>query len=129
MQRKRAYISFDYDHDNNLKTLLVGQARNPDSPFEIVDMSIKEVISEGWKNNARRRIRSCDVVIVICGKFTNLASGVSAEVQIAQEENVPYFLLAGYPDGQNVKPIAAYPSDKVYGWTWKNLHLLIGGCR
>lgn len=49
MQRKRAYISFDYDHDNDLKTLLVGQARNPDSPFEIVDMSIKEVISEGWK--------------------------------------------------------------------------------
>lgn len=129
MQRKRAYISFDYDHDNDLKTLLVGQARNPDSPFEIVDMSIKEVISEGWKKSARRRIKSCDVVIVICGKYTNLASGVSAEVRIAQEENVPYFLLAGYSDVEIIKPTAAYPSDKIYKWTWKNLHLLIGGYR
>lgn len=38
MLKKRAFISFDYDNDSDLKTLLVGQARNPDSPFEIVDM-------------------------------------------------------------------------------------------
>ena len=129
MKRARAYISFDYDNDSELKTLLVGQARNSDSPFEIVDMSIKEVISEGWKKQARKRIKSCDVVIVICGKHTNLAGGVSAEVKIAQEENVPYFLLAGYSDGENVKPTSAYPSDKIYKWTWSNLRLLIGGKR
>ena len=129
MQKKRAYVSFDYDHDSELKTLLVGQAKNPNSPFEIIDMSIKEVISEGWKNSARKRIRSCDVVIVICGHYTNLASGVSAEVRIAQEENIPYFLLAGYSEGGNVKPVAAYPSDKMYKWTWDNLKLLIGGKR
>ena len=81
MKKARAYISFDYDNDSELKTLLVGQARNSDSPFEIVDMSIKEVISEGWKKQARKRIKSCDVVIVICGKHTNLAGGVSAEVR------------------------------------------------
>lgn len=41
MNKKRVFISFDYDHDESLKNLLVGQARNPDSPFCITDMSIK----------------------------------------------------------------------------------------
>ena len=99
MAKKRAFISFDYDNDVDLKALLVGQARNPDSPFEIVDMSIKETIESNWKENARRRIKGCDVVIVICGRYTNFATGVSAEVKIAQEENVPSpwtgFLISG----------------------------------
>ncbi len=43
--KKRTFISFDYDHDHDIKECLVGQARNPDSPFEITDMSIKEPIS------------------------------------------------------------------------------------
>lgn len=76
MLKKRAFISFDYDNDSDLKTLLVGQARNPDSPFEIVDMSIKETIATNWKDNARRRIKGCDVVIVLCGEYTRLATGV-----------------------------------------------------
>ena len=51
MEKKRAFVSFDYDNDVDLKVLLVGQARNPDSPFEIVDMSIKETIESNWKEN------------------------------------------------------------------------------
>ena len=129
MRKRRAYISFDFDHDNDLKTLLIGQARNPASPFDIIDMSIKEVITENWKANARRRIKSCDVVIVICGEYTNLAVGVSAELEIAQEESIPYFLLAGRPDSQVLKPLAAHSSDKIYNWTWDNLDLLIRGYR
>lgn len=129
MKKSRAYISFDFDHDSDLKMLLVGQSKNTNSPFEIVDMSIKEVISENWKANARRRIKSCDVVIVICGKYTNTASGVSAELKIAQEENIPYFLLSGRSNEINVKPLAALPSDKIYKWTWDNLQLLISGRR
>lgn len=129
MAKKRAFISFDYDHDSDLKTLLVGQAKNSDSPFEIIDMSIKEAISKDWKDKARSRIKGCDVVIVICGKNTNSASGVSAELKIAQEEKIPYFLLWGRSEGTCVKPNAAKDSDKIYNWTWDNLKLLIGGAR
>lgn len=129
MAKKRTFISFDYDHDLSLKNLLVGQAKNSDSPFEITDMSIKESISEEWKVNARRRIKGCDVVIVICGKETDTATGVSAELKIAQEEGIPYFLLQGYSDYRCVKPAAAKNSDKIYEWTWDNLKLLIGGAR
>lgn len=129
MNKKRVFISFDYDHDDSLKNLLVGQARNPDSPFCITDMSIKETITIDWKENARRRIKGCDVVIVICGTNTDTATGVSAELKLAQEEGVDYFLLCGYSNRICVKPKSARCSDKMYNWKWDNLKMLIGGAR
>lgn len=129
MALKKAFISFDYDHDDSCKHALVGQAKNPETPFSLADWSIKEEISEDWKKKARTRIKACDVVIVLCGEHTNTATGVSAEVKIAQEEGVPYFLLACYSDKTCVKPKAALPSDKIYNWTWHNVKLLIQGKR
>ena len=35
MAKKRSFISFDYDHDSDLKNLLVGQAKNSDSPSSL----------------------------------------------------------------------------------------------
>lgn len=129
MSKKRTFISFDYDNDSDLKTLLVGQARNEDSPFEITDMSIKEAIDNDWKAKARTRIKGCDVVAVICGKYTDEATGVSAEISIAQEEGIPYFLLNGRANEICKKPKAAKTSDKIYNWTWNNLKVLINGGR
>jgi hypothetical protein len=129
MTKKRVFISFDYDYDLDLKNLLVGQSKNSDTPFEIADFSIKEAISEDWKKKARTRIKGCDVVAAICGLHTNTATGVSAEVKIAQEEGVDYFLLWGRKDKPCKKPTAAKSSDKIYKWTWDNLKALIGGAR
>lgn len=129
MVKKRAFISFDYDHDLDLKNLLVGQARNEESPFEIADFSIKEPLSGDWKAKARTRIKGCAVVIVICGQYTHSASGVSAELKIAQEESVSYFLLKGRSDKTCTKPTSAKSGDKIYRWTWDNLKALIGGSR
>ena len=129
MAKMRTFISFDYDHDSDLKNLLVGQAENDDSPFSITDMSIKETITKKWKDNARRRIKGCDVVIVICGEHTNTASGVSTELEIAQEEEIPYFLLYGRTTKKCIKPKGAKSTDKIYRWTWDNLKKLINGDR
>ena len=49
------FISFDYDHDSDIKGALVAQAKNDDSPFEIFDMSIKEAIDSNWKEYARKK--------------------------------------------------------------------------
>lgn len=127
--KKRAFISFDYDHDEELKQALIGQSKNPDSPFSINDMSIKQAIDGNWKYYARQKIKQCDVVIVICGKYTNTARGVTAELSITQEEKIPYFLLCGRADENVVKPLGAYASDKIYKWTWDNLKALINGAR
>lgn len=129
VMKKRVFISFDYDNDVTLKTFLVGQAKLDDSPFDLADWSIKEHIDDNWKAKARTRIKAVDVVCVICGNNTDTAVGVSAEVKIAQEEGIPYFLLNGYSDKTCIKPKAALSSDKLYKWTWPNLKSLIGGGR
>lgn len=129
MSKKRVFISFDYDHDEALKVYLVGQAKNADSPFELADWSIKEHLTGNWQEKARTRIKGVDVVAVLCGQHTDRASGVAAELKIAQEEKIPYFLLNGYRDETGKKPVTAKDSDAVYKWTWDNLKKLIGGAR
>jgi len=124
-EKTKTFISFDYDHDESLKILLVGQSKNSDTPFEIADWSVKEAIDENWKKKARTRIRSVDVVCVICGEHTDTATGVSAEVFIAQEEAVPYFLLKGYAQKTCKKPKAAKATDVMHEWTWPNLKKLL----
>lgn len=122
------FMSFDYDHDDDLKILLAGQAELADSPFFIQDLSIKEASSD-WKDKARARIKRADQVIVICGKHTDTATGVNVEIGIARDEKKPYFLLAGRADGGNKKPTAAADGDQMYKWTWDNLKALIAGGR
>jgi hypothetical protein len=127
--KKRAFTSFDYDHDEDLRTMLVGQAKNPDTPFDLADWSVKEPFTGNWREKVRSRIRGVDVVIVICGEHTRSATGVAAEVEIAREENIPYFLLRGRRDKQVTKPTSALSTDKIYEWTWDNLKVLIRGAR
>ena len=129
MLKKRVFTSFDMDHDEDLRVFLKGQANNPDSPFEMSDWSLKEPLEGNWKEKIRPRIRAVDLVCVICGEYTDSASGVSVELGIAQEEGIPYFLLHGRSNKTCVKPKAATPSDKIYSWTWDNLRKLIGGGR
>ena len=60
INKVKVFISFDYDHDSDLKTMLVGQAKNEDSPFEITDMPIKQELSGDWKEKVRQRIKIVD---------------------------------------------------------------------
>lgn len=123
---QRVFVSFDYDNDSDLKVLLIGQARNPDSPFEVEDWSVKTA-SPGWKDDARSRIARSDQVIVLCGKQTDTATGVNVELELAEELGVPYFLLEGRAGA--VRPTSARAGDKLYEWTWPNLKSLIAGNR
>ena len=129
MAKKRVFISFDYDYDKFLKAALVEQAANQDSPFELADHSIKEPLSGDWKEKEKARIKKTDLMIVICGENTHTATGVSAELKIAQEHEIPYFLLKGYSDKICLKPTAALSTNKIYSWTWDNLKTLVGGGR
>ncbi len=126
---KRAFISFDFDHDEELRNALVAQAKNPDSPFNIADWSVHEPFDNNWRARVRSRILSTDLTIVICGEHTHTANGVAAEVTITQEESKPYFLLWGRPHKTCTKPRNALATDMIYKWTWENLKLLIAGAR
>ncbi len=127
--KTKVFISFDYDNDFELKNALVAQAKNPDSPFTINDISIKQAIDSNWKFFAREKIRAADVAIFICGKHTSSAKGVTAEMSIVQEEKKPYFLLCGRPNDNVQKPSNAKSTDSIYKWNWENLKALIAGNR
>ena len=129
MANKRVFTSFDFDHDEDLRNLLVGQSRNPDSPFDLADWSVKEPMTGDWKAKVRTRIKKVDQVIVMCGEHTDTATGVNAELLIAQDEEKPYFLLKGRKNKTCKKPQSTKTSDKMYDWTWDNLKILIGGGR
>ena len=125
----KTFISFDFEHDEDLRNLLVGQSKNENSPFEIADWSVKEELSGDWKGKVRNHIKKVDQVIIICGEHTDTATGVSVELKMVQEEEKPYFLLKGRDDKECKKPNSAKSNDKIYDWTWDNLKKLIGGAR
>jgi len=129
MAKPRAFISFDYDHDEGAKIMLAGQAKLPDSPFEFIDASVREHLTGDWREKVRRRMDNVDVVIVLCGERTHVAEGVAVELEIAKAKGKAYFLLAAYADKACTKPRTASSSDSVYRWTWDNLKQLIHGAR
>jgi hypothetical protein len=129
MALTRVFVSFDYENDNDLKPLLIGQSKHPDSPFAISDWSIKgaqrRLEGQGPPSHPRLRRRRRRLRHV----HTHTATGVNVEVKIAQEEAVPYFLLEGRGSKTCTKPTAAKSTDKMYSWTWANLKSLVGGSR
>lgn len=123
-KNNRIFISFAVE-DVASRNLLVGQAKNEKSPFEFVDMSVKEPWDEKWKSNCRTKIKSCDGVIALVSKNTANATGARWEVACAKEEKVP--VRGIYIDANN-KP-ASLPAEfagvKVVEWTWPNIKSFI----
>ena len=120
---KRVFISFDFDNDEALRNLMVGQARLPDSPFEISNWSMKEAAPEiGWVLEATARIKRSDLVLVVVGPKTYRASGVLKEVGIAREEGIPIIQMIGYKD-VDYTPVPG--AGTLYRWSWENLKKLL----
>lgn len=115
----RIFTSFAIE-DANLRTLLVGQGRNKKTPFEFVDMSVKEPWDSAWKTNCRTKIKGCDGVIGIITNNTPKATGQLWELQCAYDEGIPVLLIYGNDDRPSNLP------DPVKGrrinlWTWDNI--------
>jgi hypothetical protein len=115
----RIFTSFAIE-DANLRTMLVGQGRNKKTPFEFVDMSVKEPWDSAWKTNCRTKIKGCDGVIGIITNNTVKATGQLWELQCAYDEGIPVLLIYGNDDRPSNLP------DPVKGrrinlWTWDNI--------
>jgi hypothetical protein len=123
MAKKRVFVSFDFDNDKVLKEFLIGQSKLPDSPFEVIDHSLKEAAPEkDWEDKARRAIKRSEIVIVMVGPSTYRASGVLKEVKIAREEEVRIIQVIGYKDGNYT---AVANAGRLYSWNWENLKNLL----
>ena len=119
MAKKRAFFSFDFDEDQNLKHHMVGQMKLPDSPFEAADWSMKEAAPQrNWEQEAEARIRRSDVVVVLVGPMTHKAPGVLKEVAIARRLKKPIVQIIGYRDAS---PTAVPNAGRLLRWTWDNM--------
>ena len=129
MTMKRAFISFDFDHDEELRDALVGQAKLPQSPFGIADWSVKESLEGNWKAKVRDRIRRTDLTIVICGSIPTRHEGWRQNSPLPGKKASPTSCRGARPNKRCTKPAMARKSDKIHKWTWDNLKLLVGGAR
>ena len=122
-KKKRVFVSFDFDRDRALKDFIIGQARNPESPFEVIDTSLKEAAPmTTWQAKAKAAIRSSDMVIVMVGPQTYRAPGVLKEVAMARAEGKTIVQIIGYKDG-NYTPVR--DAGRLHQWNWQNLKNLL----
>lgn len=119
---KRIFIAFAKE-DERIRDLVKGQSLHVDTPFEYVDMSVKEPYDSGWKDKVRTRIRSSDGVIALISKNSPAADGELWEIQCAIEEGKPLLGLWIYKEDHTV--LSVMSNQKVIVWTWDGLATFI----
>jgi len=112
---KIIFVAFAIE-DEYIRNMIKGQSLNTNSPFQYVDISVKEAYEEDWKKKVRTRIRRSDGVLVVVSKNSLSSSGQKWEIQCAKEER------------KKIRGIWAYKDDRtdLYGvntmvWTWENI--------
>lgn len=117
--KKTIFVAFAIE-DQSFRDLLKGQSLHTNSPFEYIDMSVKEAYESEWKDKVRTRIRRSDGVIALISKNSLTSSGQKWEIACAQEE------------GKKLLGIWIYPYDqtKIDGlntmaWTWDTIENFI----
>lgn len=122
--KNRIFIAFAIE-DKWARDYLVGQAKNERSPFEFVDMSVKQPWDSEWKTKCRARIKGCDGVVALVSKNTKNATGQLWEIKTAKEETVP---VRGFYTTTDDRP-STLPAElggvRVVGWTWDNIDVFI----
>jgi hypothetical protein len=113
--KKVIFIAFAIE-DEKQRDFLKGQSLNTDSPFEYVDMSVKEPYDSNWKDRVRTRISRSDGVIVLVSKNSINSSGQKWEISCSKEEKKKILGIWAYKDDRtNIESL----NTKV--WTWDNI--------
>ena len=82
---KVVFVAFAIEEERQ-RDFLKGQSLSPRSPYEFVDMSVKNAYDSNWKERVRTRIRRSDGVIVLVSKNSLTSSGQKWEIRCAKEE-------------------------------------------
>ena len=113
--KKTIFIAFSMK-DERQRDFLKGQSLNTNSPFEYIDMSVKEPYDSGWKDRVRTSIRRSDGVIVLVSENSLISTGQKWEIACAREENKKILGIWAYTsDRTNIAGL----NTKV--WTWPNI--------
>lgn len=116
--KKVVFIAFA-EEDEGIRNLFTGQRVNADTPFEFVDMSVKEPYDKDWKERVRTRVRRSDGVIALISSNTPGADGELWEIECAVDER-KRLLGIWIEDGYRTKP-TEMGSAPCKNWTWDNV--------
>ena len=115
MAKKIVFIAFAME-DESIRNMIKGQSLNTETPFEFVDMSVKQAYESEWKKKVRTRIRRSDGVLAIVSKNSLTSGGQKWEIQCAKDEKV------------KLRGIWAYKDDRTnlvgvntMVWSWDNI--------
>ena len=111
-EKKVVFIAFAIE-DERQRDFLKGQSLNTNSPFEFVDMSVKEPYDSNWKERVRTRIRRSDGVIVLVSKNSLNSSGQKWEVSCAKDEKKKILGIWAYKDDRT-----ELSGVKTVVWSW-----------
>ncbi len=104
--KKVVFVAFAIE-DERQRDFLKGQSLSPRSPYEFIDMSVKQAYDTEWKARVRTRIKRSDGVIVLVSKSSLSSSGQKWEVQCAREEKKKILGIWAYTnDRTNLEGVA-----------------------
>lgn len=122
MTDPRAFISFDFDHNETEKILFAGQSKNSKTPFSIQDWSAKSAMPQSqWEAIVKEKINKCNMLIVLVGKTMTSATGVTKEIKMAKDQNVPVFGV--YVDGADSSSNLpdGLQRNRTISWDWEKI--------
>lgn len=123
MADPRAFLSFDFDHNEESKILFAGQAKKDSpTPFVVEDWSSKRSLPEAqWEALIAKKIANCHLLIVLVGRSMGSAYGVAAEIAMAKDKNVPFFGVYVDGAGTNSTLPSGLARNRTISWNWKNI--------
>ena len=117
-QSRTVFLSFEYQRDAGRRGTFIGQAK-VNCEFAIIDKSLPSTQhDERWRREARGRIESSEVVVVLLGPDTHNAPGVKDELSLAGEVSCPVVQLM--PQNKKYGLVAKYGSVCEYKWNFIN---------
>ena len=111
--KKVVFVAFAIE-DEQQRDFLKGQSLNTNSPFEYIDMSVKDAYDSRWKDRVRTRIRRSDGVIALVSKNSLDSSGQKWEISCAKEEKKKILGIWAYRNDRT-----NLPGVRTVVWTWE----------
>ena len=96
-EEKVIFVAFAIE-DERQRDFLKGQSLHTNSPFEYIDMSVKEPYDSNWQDRVCTRIRRSDGVIAFISKNSLNSSGQKWEIECAREEKKKVLGIWAYQD-------------------------------
>lgn len=117
--KKTIFVAFAIE-DERQRDFLKGQSLHTNSPFEYIDMSVKEAYESDWKEKVRTRIRRSDGIIALVSKNSASSTGQAWELACAKEEKKPVIGIRAYTDDSST-----ISGINTKAWTWDNIKIFI----